>query len=189
MKVQTIAWGILSILIFAGLASISSRTNSDDSMIANDDVNAPGNQFRAFSGTLSDVRMQGTAQCTFTHTNESGDSKGTVYVANGLLRGDFVSTVSHMTIESHVIVDGEFAYSWSPISPSGVKALLSEHTGATSGVAGIEYASDSMDYRCTSWEIDTSVFSLPSGISFVEIDSEGNQPAIIPAGTVKRPGL
>src|SRR5262245_57043103 len=75
------------------------------------DGDAPGNGGESTGDTrsLRQLVALGTPQkCTFSSDYDGGRSEGTVYIANGMMRGDYTSKVdsSGTDISSHMILDG-----------------------------------------------------------------------------------
>ena len=59
-------------------------------------------------GSLKSLLTMGkTAKCTFSNKTESANVDGTVYVANGKMRGDFKTTYGKNTSSGHIIVDSK----------------------------------------------------------------------------------
>ena len=119
--------------------------------------------------TLRGLLSLGSSQkCTFTDaTNPTASSEGTVYVAQGQLRGDFTSVVSGVAIESHMIVLGSTSYEWTDAATGGFKMALAtiENQQAPGPNQGFN-PNKSVDYSCTGWSTNASVFALPVGIQF-----------------------
>lgn len=96
--------------------------------------------------------------CTI-KTQSGYNRAGTLYVANGKVRGNFVG--------SSMIDDGTHLYAWMTGAIKGI-VLLAGTSASGSAIAtngGIDLATD-VSFACNPWTVDTSVFTPPSSISF-----------------------
>ena len=118
------------------------------------------------------VARGGSWKCTFAIDAGGTNSTGTVYVAMGKVRSDFKSVVPqvNMTIESHMISDGAYAYTWTSSMPQGFKVPIdvTTDTAVPSGSENLDYNS-ALDYNCTAWPTDENMFVLPTDITFTAI--------------------
>ena len=123
-----------------------------------------------FSGSLAELAARGGSYiCTFNHQSALANSAGTIYVSGPRIRGDFLSQLKTMSIESHMIEKDGYAYTWSPITPSGLKMKV--RVGAAPGVGAIpsQYADANQAYsfHCDKWATDEAKFATPP-ITFKE---------------------
>lgn len=129
-----------------------------------------------FNGSMKDlIARGGDYECTFSQTNDMSDSTGTVFISGAKLRGDFKTTVkavSNMNVESHMISDGAFMYTWSSMMPTGMKIAIAEGSTAETSPAtqSFDY-NQKLDYDCKPWTSDVAKFTLPTDITFTEIKS------------------
>lgn len=132
------------------------------------------------TGSLVDLaRRSGSWKCTVDTTALTGAgaaiSSGVVHVLNGSVRADFTTTVPGMgPMESHMITDGAYTYTWTSMMPRGFKmkvdttqAAPESNTAAPSG-EGMD-ARQSYSYECEKASPDTALFTPPSSVSFVEM--------------------
>lgn len=124
-----------------------------------------------FTGSFAELASRGGSwKCTVDSSVGDSTTVGTVYVADGKVRGDFASQVSgYGNMESHMLSDGQDVYTWSSIIPQGVKTRMttsapSETATQTSG-QGMS-PGQSYSYDCQPWTKDASVFELPSTVTF-----------------------
>jgi hypothetical protein len=106
--------------------------------------------------------------CTFSTTTASGGETGTIYIANGMVAGDFTVTDSKAgAINAHMITRDQTSYTWTSMSNQGFKSTInaSNSPGQTQG-QGVDYSAQ-MDYSCQAWTPDSSKFNLPANISFI----------------------
>lgn len=103
--------------------------------------------------------------CTFSTTTASGSESGTIYIANGMVAGDFVANAPGASpINAYMIVQGGTSYVWTSMSNQGFKSTVGT-TGGSKPSQGVDYNAQ-MDYSCQAWKPDTSKFNLPATISF-----------------------
>jgi len=155
----------------------SKADESADSM--NDQGNTMGldeKEGEVFSGSLAELMEKGgDYRCTFNHNTSAGSSDGVVYMSGERIRGDFTSVVSALgiTVESHMISDGQNTYTWSPLTPQGYKAPVVKDTTegdkSTQTEGSYSDINQKLDYHCDPWSVDEAVFALPEGMSFVDI--------------------
>ncbi len=144
----------------------------DQDVVATTDVSSEGK----FNGSVKDLMARGgDHECSFTETNDMSDSTGQVYISGSKIRGDFnttVKAVSDMKVESHMISDGEFVYTWSSMLPTGMKMPVVESSSATTSTDSQTFDyNQKLDYDCRPWTVDASKFVVPTEIKFTEIKS------------------
>jgi hypothetical protein len=129
------------------------------------------------SGTFASLLGLGqNLICQFTYFDGTSASDGTFYIAQGgeRLRGDFTSTIGGQTIESHLIRNDGFNYTWSSSLNQGAKIKIepevkSQVTAQKNTQMPID---ENTVYDCTPWSIDPSKFVLPSGIEFIDLKAQ-----------------
>lgn len=124
----------------------------------------------------------GQKQCTFTH-----DLGGALIEGNLLYDETRVSLVSatipidqepeqDLRYENRLISDGEYAYAWIPDAPTNtglqVPVKTEDETMLRSGLylAGeVNFGLNIvMEFECSDWEVDESVFEVPEDIEFTK---------------------
>ncbi len=123
------------------------------------------------------IAMGGSNKCTFASSVQNSQSEGTVYITNGQMRGDFSSVAAGKTTLSHMIVKDNVSYVWSDAAPQGFK--MSFDAMATQSDANPQASVDpnaKVEYTCSSWVSDASLFALPTNITFQDMS------ALIPKG-------
>jgi hypothetical protein len=118
--------------------------------------------------SLKDLISKGIAQ-SCTYSNEG--SSGKFYVSGSKVRGDFETTVEGNVTKSHMIIDGNTSYIWSDGQKSGIKMTFDSSatpsgSAATSPAGSFDTAAN-MNYKCSVWVVDSSVFTLPVGVTFM----------------------
>lgn len=129
--------------------------------------------------SLKDLLMSGIAQkCTFSSTTDTGSSDGTTYMASGKVRGDFSMTTDSKTTKSHMIVDGKTSYIWTDGSMTGFKTTIPDETSTPSSQTTNTTVNNSAssfdqkaDYKCQAWSVDQSLFTLPAGVTFKDMNA------------------
>jgi hypothetical protein len=129
----------------------------------------------AAMGTLKDLMAQGSSKCTVTNTVANSESTGTVYIGDGKMRGDFttVTTNPAMTVESHMISDGEMIYTWSNQMPQGIKMSVSATAAPNADAAAnaqVDMYNAQVNYDCDSWNVDASQFEVPATVEFMDMN-------------------
>jgi hypothetical protein len=118
------------------------------------------------------IGMSGSQKCTFSKVSAQMNSSGTVYVANGQMRGDFTTSAAGKTTESHMIVKDNMSYMWTSASPQGFK--MSFDAVATQSDANPEPSLDpnaDVEYTCSAWSADASLFAEPANVTFRDMSS------------------
>lgn len=154
---------------FMNGAAVDPMVADDSGMYLNPDSDGSV-QAGKFSGSLADLAARtGSWKCTVDTSTVEAVSSGVTYVSGGKVRSDFSSSVGgYGNIETHMIADGEYVYSWTSMMPQGVKAKMTASSGgadtATAGAsadANVRYS-----YDCQPWTADPSLFVVPSDITF-----------------------
>lgn len=119
--------------------------------------------------TLKEIFGLGLAQkCTY--------GTGVVYVSDGKMRGDFTAPPESPSGGSHMIVVGNTSYIWMDGSKTGFKntfnldATPPPSTSTEEGSQEPVDLSQPEDYVCENWVVDSSLFDLPAGVSFTDIN-------------------
>lgn len=126
--------------------------------------------------------MTGSQQCTF--SDKTNTSSGTLFVADGKMRGDFQSSNSGKTTQTHMINDGTYIYYWTDGAKTGYKMSLATVKEQAAKItmapqnnsAGEEKTSSSgpvnmnqqADYSCQAWSADSSKFVIPQDVTFTD---------------------
>lgn len=123
-----------------------------------------------------------TTKCTVSSTNDINNISGTVYVAGGKMRGDFITTLKSevavgKVIQSHMIVDADMSYMWGDEMKTGIKisraqAFASDapKTDAPTSKGAIDI-NEKSDYKCGGWNADDVIFTPPTEISFTDMSA------------------
>ena len=154
---------------------VSQNTGSVEDKIEN--ANEDGSEI--LSGSVLDLLKLGkTLKCTYTAGEEGSVTTGTSYISGKRMRGDFdITSENDSKIVSHMVSDGEWMYSWSDNMDKGMKMkyeeVVAEDTDATDTTTdetneNLDALKNQVDYKCSNWIVDTSLFEVPSDIEFVD---------------------
>jgi hypothetical protein len=118
-------------------------------------------------------------KCTFLSTTEDNGttSEGVIYAAGGKIREDVSSTVSGKTYLTHIIIDGSVSYMWTDEQKTGYKMKIDTEATPKASAEGETQNVDinkNFDFKCSAWVPDNSLFELPSGIYFTDLEAFTN---------------
>ncbi|MEK7576306.1 MAG: hypothetical protein AAB482_01290 [Patescibacteria group bacterium] len=122
--------------------------------------------------TLKSLLALGKAQtCTFNNTggDAGGNSSGTMQIANGKMRGDFTTTASGKTMQSHMLMIDYVNYIWGDEMPFGIKMALTDLEKPENQKNQAVDINKELDYACTSGTSDANAFNLPAGVEFKDL--------------------
>lgn len=178
---------IILVVVLGGAAFImsknSSKTPVSTQATQNENPTASNNQ-----KSLKDLIASGQAQkCTFKDKSESVDVEGTTYIDNGKMRGDFNSAVGGKSIAMHMIVSDKTSYTWMDGQTTGFKMefdpeKMAAPTGTQQGQQSVD-VNKLIDYNCSGWSVDSSVFTPPANIKFSEMGGMMVPSGVVPTGT------
>lgn len=137
----------------------------------------------SFFGSLKDLMGLGKAmKCTYSSENEMGKTSGVTYISGQKARSDSKFTDSAgQTTGSYMINDGEWVYIWTSDQKEGMKMKvqemereqkpteLPEQEGEQAQISYQDAQKEmqqEVDYKCTSWQADNSVFTPPTNVAF-----------------------
>jgi hypothetical protein len=120
------------------------------------------------------IGQGGSYKCTVQQYVENFESKGTTYVHNGMVRGEFTTAVDGMNMDSQMILRDGYTYSWSSMMPTmgfkiSVQPPENVDTGAPATNSYAFNAEQIGDYDCEVWTPDMSKFEVPTNITFKSI--------------------
>lgn len=170
-----IMYGAVGVVVIAAGAYFMMGSSSQSSL-SSDEMNERNAQVSESSvGTMADIMARGGAwKCTVSTTASGVTSGGTVYVADGKVRGDFTSQVPQAgTVEVHMIADGTYAYTWTNMMKTGFKMSTAKpaETNDTPTAYAQDFYNAKYDYQCSPWTADASKFVLPTDITFNDMSS------------------
>lgn len=124
----------------------------------------------AFEGSIFTLANSGESyKCTVQTTAQGVTVNGTVYVADRNIRGDFSAKVPVIgAVEAHMIADDTTVYAWTSVLPKGYTFIRTENGAEGSKtIAGQTFDfNQSYSYDCVESTVDSSMFTVPSNITF-----------------------
>ena len=133
---------------------------------------APNAAAEPTQSSLSKLILSGkTLACSYEKTDENGTQKGTVYIAQNRMRGDFdVTTKNEGTFPMHMIHEGEWTYTWGgPMGETQGMKMKTPPPGANRGPGQGPDMDEDMKMDCKSWPPDGDKFTPPAGVEFHEL--------------------
>ena len=117
--------------------------------------------------------QQGSYSCTYEQVTTSSRSSSVIYIASGMMRGEFRTTTGTGTKADFMIYRGGSLYSWKEGATVGTKASIKTladlpsviPTDLTSG-AIIGASSNNVSWDCHDWINDPTQFVIPTYVKF-----------------------
>lgn len=121
------------------------------------------------------LKQGGSYKCTVNQSVNNIEASGVTYLNDGMIRGEYSTTVQGRNIDGTMIVRDGYTYSWTSMLPGqGFKAKVVESTGdgsaGTSGAYSFN-AEQVGDYDCQPWTPDSSKFVVPTSITFKDVSA------------------
>jgi hypothetical protein len=164
---------IVLILIAVGAYAFikkAPQANKDQKTVKTQDDTTKATDKEMLQGTLKSLLTAGKSQkCTYSANQDNASMNGTLYVADGKMRGDFVSGIEEEKVNGHMIVNGEYSYVWTDKSDKGMKMKFNLEDQAKAVAEANSQAlnlNQEYNYDCQGWARDPSVFTPPANISF-----------------------
>jgi len=170
---QAIAGLIAGLIILLGAAGVyiysqnKPSQNQPNSTVTTTEKNAQESMENSLSSLLQSGKTQ---QCSFSYTDSDGNkSEGIAYITKDKMRTDVTITEDVKESNIYVIRNGNDNYIWGSEFPAGTGLKM------TLDIDDFETSEDSkkyfdptkkVDYDCSSWTADSSVFSPPQNIKF-----------------------
>ena len=119
------------------------------------------------------MKQGGSYKCSITQKIGDMDTKGTMYMHNGMVRGEYNAKIQGTEVDSTLVVRDGYTYTWSSMAPNmgfKIKSLnesvdKSTPTGELGGFDSTQIG----DYDCQPWRGDSAAFDLPKSITFTDI--------------------
>lgn len=174
MKKSTIVGVVVGLLILAGAAGVylleSRKSAPQDVSIETARSPESSNTLRELMSTINNQ------SCTF--EDDEGNS-GIVYVSDEKMRGDFQTNESGT---GHTVLTDNTMYVWFDGASEGFKSSIDSFESLRlddqKGAPDILDMDSDVNYSCTSWDEDPSVFSIPQDIEFVDYSSMINAASV-----------
>ncbi|MDD2870714.1 MAG: hypothetical protein PHS49_01890 [Candidatus Gracilibacteria bacterium] len=197
MKKELFSKGIIYIFILMFLFSCSKKTDTvldygsgdfDDNIVINNSINVTSTGNTDISPKTEELSMfdkfnsniLGSIKCEI-QTNDDGVLfNQVIYISGNKLRVDTILDKSSVKSENHMISDGEYSYVWGEGGSFKFKNSQSVIDENSNDNIDEKFKSDFTDSksvlenleenRCGNWNLDESVFELPSGIDFFDMN-------------------
>jgi hypothetical protein len=109
--------------------------------------------------------------CTFQKTDGVSKISGVMHTDSKNIYGEFKISTDLVKGEfsSFLLVKEGEAYTWTSLSPAGYKSPAAQSASGNSSPqeqAQIIGTGDEMPYECELWQVDNSIFEIPSGVTF-----------------------
>jgi hypothetical protein len=167
---------LVGLLVIIGLAYMLMNGSGDIANTEQSPSSSPSEQASNQTGSLRGLMsMSSPQECTFSDTEANGSTSGTVFVANGKMRGDFSTTASGQTTLSHMIVMNDTSYVWTDSMAQGMKMSFSSmESNAQAQQNQSVDVNKNVNYSCKSWAPDDGRFQLPGNIQFTDMSAMMN---------------
>jgi len=151
---------------FASHAPSSDSQSAAAGQVATADTGATG------SGSIAALMARGgDFQCTVNVVAAQTPTAGTIEVSGGKMHGAFAATVNGATVNAYMVNDGAYVYSWSDAAPQGVKVAVTPAANGAQAQGGFD-PNTNVDYSCSPWTPDPSVFVPPANVTFMTFPSK-----------------
>lgn len=153
-------------VVLVGVAFMMSKNSSQ----APTDSSSTGTDTQGSAQkSIKDLLTSGQAQkCTYKDKMAEVDVEGTVYVAGGKMRSDYTSNTGGQTIMGHMVVSDNKSYIWMDGQSMGTMMTFDPNKATEAAPTGTQSVDVNklLDYSCSGWSSDNSVFTPPSNVKF-----------------------
>src|SRR5258708_2824274 len=176
-KKVAIIGGAILLLLLGGGALLAMKRSTKAPVVTTNTTSL--SNAGSTEGTLKSLFESGKSEkCTVnSKSTDSAKFSGTSYVAGGKVRVDMQGNVSGTTINSHIIIDSGIGYVWTDLSKQGFKFTVNVEASPVANSKAPDL-NQTVDYSCSDWTSDGSVFVLPADVTFAALAI----PSPIPAG-------
>lgn len=169
MNTKIIVGVVAAAVLGGGAYMLMQKKSMDPAVQTGASSEVGGATAGAFSGSMADLSKRGGSwKCTVDTSTAQAASSGTVYVSGKKVRAEFAMNVQgYGTMNSYMIADGEYTYSWSSAMPQGVKAKMTAEETSSPATSGESMdANSKYSYNCEAWTADESKFVVPTDVTF-----------------------
>lgn len=166
--------GIVGVIVLLLLIVAAMNMNKDETAVGENENETAVQGTQTQQQSLKEIMAANKpVKCEFSSVEADGSSvKGTSYVANGKVRGDFSTTVNGTTMNGHTLIDNNVMYTWVEGQKEGFKLAINT-TGTSSSNQAVDLDAKA-DYDCSSWNPDSASFTLPTNITFTDMSAYMN---------------
>jgi len=131
------------------------------------------------NGNIFDLlKLNKSVKCTFKAESDDGTTSGVTYVADGKTKTEYEIKSDEVNMKSYSVFDGEWVFTWTSENNQGTKLNIknieniSKETAEEQETEEFDYSDQTQDfdYKCESWTPDKSVFELPKGMEFTDLN-------------------
>jgi hypothetical protein len=160
--------GLVVLLLIVGLVVMNTNNDTEVATDSQTEVAGTQNQQQSLKELMASNKP---VKCEYSDTQADGSSvKGTSYIANGQVRGDFSSTANGQTMTGHMIMKDNMVYTWVDGQKTGYKMSVNASTTAQTSQQQVN-VDQKMNYDCDNWNADNSMFTLPAGVTFTDMNA------------------
>jgi hypothetical protein len=169
MNTKIIA-GIIAVVVVAGAAFFLTRPKPTSEVASNTNTAESATQASVETASIKSLIESGRSRmCTFKTVESGTESRGTVYVADGKMRGDFEVEYAGGVNVYRMIHTGSTSYMWEEGTETGFKMALDSSNFNTGDQNQSIDPNKNLEFNCESWEQDSSKFEIPTNINFAEM--------------------
>lgn len=168
---------IVVLLVLAGGAFMLTRNSPSAPQTGNEiqsTVTPAATENPSSQTSLKDLLLSGSSQkCTYQDKSDSIDISGTSYITAGKVRSDYQTTAAGKVTAGHMIMDGKTSYIWMDGQTTGFKMTFDVNETVSTQAAGQQSVDVSkvLDYNCSAWTTDNSLFTPPTTLKFTDFSS------------------
>ena len=170
---QLVVAAVVVILLVLGLGGFFLFSKQSPSSLNQTNNTTSGTEKTAMESLADLIKGGSNLTCEFnSQADENGyASKGTIYIASGNMRGDFINTIDGKTTNMSMIRNGNDNYIWGDEIETGIKMTLSQEDLVAETNEASKYIdlNKKLDYNCNPWGVDQSKFTPPSNIKFTDL--------------------
>lgn len=170
---------VVCALVFSGCGKKEAANNNqpaanDNGVVQNEDSGDGEEEITASSLAL--LGRGKALHCTFSFEDKESKQSGDFYVdgKNKKFRTEAEITAvgeGMKNMQVKTISDGAYVYTWNSLNDkAGFKMKITEEK-SDSEPGQTQDLNQEIKFRCRSWKVDNSMFELPSGVQFTDMDA------------------
>ncbi len=130
------------------------------------------------SGSIFDLVGMNNKMCTYTYEDGEVLSNGSIYAANSeQMYGEIDTVINNETRLMRILYLTDFMYVWDQTTKEGMKVSREsfdpsdfENFEGDATMPDLNYTAN-YDFDCTNWDVDNSLFNVPSDVNFVDMSA------------------
>jgi hypothetical protein len=178
MKSTNIAIGVIVVVLILLLGAGGYLMLNKNAGNSTKTVSAPTAKPTATGQTTKSlidlIKMGQNLRCSFKTDVTNGSTDGTVYVSGQNIRTDFNVTTNGKTLQTSMISMGGTNYIWGSGLPTagGIKMTVAlDKISQNQQASNYFNANQKVNYNCSPWNVDSSLFTPPSNVKFTDMTS------------------